>query len=269
MEILSYAFMQKALIVSVLASIAAGTIGTLVNVNRMSSLAGSIAHASFGGLGLAYILGLNPLVGATIFAVLASLVIGAISGRSAMKTETAMAAVWATGMAVGLVLIKISGTYAADLMSWLFGSILAVNTNDIIYAVLLNLLVISVITILYKEFLAVAYDHRFAMLQGVPVGLVRTIFLVLTALTAVLLMRITGLIMVIAMLSIPPAIAEMFTTSLRKMMVLASILSAVFSVGGLFLAYALDLPPGSVVILLAAACYAAALLVERLRSHWV
>ena len=118
MGLLSYTFMQNALLVSLLAAVAAGVMGTLITVNRMSALAGSIAHASFGGLGLAYALGFSPILGATGFAVVSSLGIAAVSARSSRRTGTAMAAVWATGMALGLVLIKLSGTYSADLMSW-------------------------------------------------------------------------------------------------------------------------------------------------------
>ena len=232
----------------------------------MSSLAGSIAHASFGGLGLAYLIGFNPLAGATGFAVASAIGITAVTSRRRIKTDTAMAAMWATGMAAGLVFIKLSGTYSADLMSWLFGSLLAVSVSDIAYAAALDVVILLVITGMYKEFLSVSYDQEFSLLQGVPTNLIRGLFLVLTALTAVLLMKITGLIMVIAMLSIPAAIAEMYTGSLWKMMILATILAAVFNLGGLFLAWILDLPPGAVIILLAALVYVACPSIERIRS---
>ncbi len=207
MELLSYGFMQKALAVSLLASLAAGIMGALIKVNRMSALAGSIAHASFGGLGLAYVAGFNPLLGAMGFAVISSLGISAITSRSRDESGTAMATVWATGMALGLILIKVSGTYAPDLMSWLFGSLLAVSGWDIGFAAVLDIILLVTVAGYYKEFLAVSYDEQFSRLQGIRVGLFRTAFLILTALTAVLLMRVTGLIMVIAMLAIPPAIA--------------------------------------------------------------
>ncbi|MBD3278999.1 MAG: iron chelate uptake ABC transporter family permease subunit [Candidatus Aegiribacteria sp.] len=265
-DILGYAFMQKALAVSILGSIACGIIGTLVTVNRMSALAGSIAHASFGGLGLAYVAGFNPLIGATGFALLSALGVAAVSSRSRRRTDTAMAAIWAVGMATGLVLVKLSGTYAANLMSWLFGSLLAVSDSDILFAVILNAILILAIVLFYKEFLAISYDREFSRLQGVPVNFFRGLFLVLTALTAVLLMRVTGLIMVIALLALPSAIAEMYTRSLWRMMVMASVLAAVFSTGGLFLAWWLDLPPGAVIILIASAAFGLALLIEKLRS---
>jgi zinc transport system permease protein len=265
-DALGYTFMQNAVIVSLLASIACGIIGTLVTVNRMSALAGSIAHASFGGLGLAYLAGFNPLIGATAFAVAGAAGIAAVSSRKRIRTDTAMAAMWAPGMAAGLVFIKLSGTYSADLMSWLFGSLLAVSASDITFAAVLDIVILLVITGLYKEFLAVSFDQEFSMLQGVHTHFIRGLFLILTALTAVLLMKITGLIMVIAMLSIPAAIAGMFTGSLWKMMILASILAAVFNLAGLTLAWILDLPPGAVIILLAAFAYAVSLIIERVRS---
>jgi zinc transport system permease protein len=266
---LGYTFMQHALAVSILASIACGIIGTLVTVNRMSALAGSIAHASFGGLGFAYLMGFNPLIGATCMAALSALGISAVSRGKRIRTDTAMAAIWATGMAAGLIFIRLSGTYSANLMSWLFGSLLAVSSSDILFAALLDIVILVMVTGLYKELLAVSYDSEFSLIQGVPVNLIRGIFLIMTALTAVLLMKITGLIMVIAMLSIPAAIAAMFTGSLWKMMVVASILAAVFNLGGLALAYLLNLPPGAVIILIAAMSYAVSLGIDRVRSRTV
>ncbi len=266
-DALGYTFMQNALIVSVLGSIACGIIGTLVTVNRMSAFAGSIAHASFGGLGLAYLAGFDPLLGATGVAVASAAGIAVISSRKRERTDTAMATMWATGMAAGLVFIKLSGTYSADLMSWLFGSLLAVSASDITFAIILDIVILLVITGLYKEFLSVSFDQEFSMLQGVPTSLIRGLFLILTALTAVLLMKITGLIMVIAMLSIPAAIALMFTGSLWKMMLLASILAALFNLAGLSLAWMLDLPPGAVIILIAAFAYVVSLIIERIRSE--
>ncbi len=268
-DALGYTFMQHAVIVSVLGSIACGIIGTLVTVNRMSALAGSIAHASFGGLGLAYLIGINPIAGATGFAAVSAIGIAAASSGRRIKPDTAMAAIWAGGMASGLIFIKLSGTYSADLMSWLFGSLLAVSSKDITYAIILNIVILIVITGLYKEFLAVSFDQEFSLLQGVRTHLIRGLFLLLTALTAVFLMKITGLIMVIAMLSIPAAIAEMYTGSLWKMMILASVLAAAFNLAGLSLAWMLDLPPGAVIILLAAAAYAVSLLISRMRTGTV
>jgi len=254
-EMFSYTFMQNAFVLIVLASVSCGVVGSLITVNRMSSFTGSIAHASFGGLGLAYLLGVHPMLGATVFAVGSALGIGALSDRSRLGSDTAMAALWATGMAAGLVFIKLSGTYTSDLMSWLFGSLMAVSKTDIYLTGVLGVLVTGSVFLLYKEFLGISYDLEFTRIQGVPVKFIRGLFLVMAALTTIVLMKVTGLIMVIAMLTIPAAIAEKFSSSLWKMMILASIFSLVFSVIGLFVSWWLDLPSGPVIILVSSVVF--------------
>lgn len=254
-EMLSYSFMQNAFILALLASVACGVVGSLVTVNRMSSFTGSIAHASFGGLGLAYLIGVHPMIGATVFALASALGIGVLSDRNKLGSDTAMAALWATGMAAGLVFIKLSGTYSSDLMSWLFGSLMAVSRLDLFMTAGLDVFVILSVILLYKEFLGISYDLEFTRIQGVSVWLIRGLFLVMAALTTIVLMKVTGLIMVIALLTIPAAIAEQFSSSLSKMMVLATIFSLIFSVAGLFLSWWLDLPSGPVIILVSSAAY--------------
>ena len=262
-EMFSYTFMQNAFLLVALASISCGVVGSLITVNRMSSFTGSIAHASFGGLGLAYLIGVHPMIGATVFAVGSALGIGALSERSKLGSDTAMAALWATGMAAGLVFIKLSGTYSSDLMSWLFGSLMAVSNTDILLTGALDVVVVSAVVLLYKEFLGISYDLEFTRIQGVPVWFVRGLFLVMAALTTIVLMKVTGLIMVIALLTIPPAIADRFSNSLQKMMILASLLSLLFSVTGLFLAWWLDLPAGPVIILVSSLIYFILIAVKR------
>ena len=259
-EMLSYSFMQNAFILAVLASVACGVVGSLVTVNRMSSFTGSIAHASFGGLGLAYLVGVHPMIGATVFALASALGIGAFSEKNKLGSDTAMAALWATGMAAGLVFIKLSGTYSSDLMSWLFGSLMAVSKLDLFMTAGLDVFIILSVILLYKEFLGISYDLEFTRIQGVSVWLIRGLFLVMAALTTIVLMKVTGLIMVIALLTIPAAIAEQFSSSLSKMMVLASIFSLIFSVAGLFLSWWLDLPSGPVIILVSSVAYFASLI---------
>ena len=254
-ELLDYGFMRNALLLSVFASVSCGVTGTLITVNRMSSFAGSIAHASFGGLGLAYLLGIDPMIGATVFALGSGLGTGYLSGGKKMGSNTAMAALWATGMAAGLVFIKLSGTYTADLMSWLFGSLMSVSSNDIFLTGALGVVSVSVVTVFYREFMGISYDLEFTRLQGVPVELVRGMFLVLSALTVIVLMKVAGLIMVIALLTLPATIAGYFSRSLRQMMLIAGMLSMVFSISGLFLSWKLDLPSGPVIILIAAVTY--------------
>lgn len=263
LELLDYGFMRNALLLSVLASISCGITGSLITVNRMSAFAGSIAHASFGGLGLAYLLGIDPMIGATVFAVGSSLGTGYLSGGRKMGSDTAMAALWATGMAAGLVFIKLSGTYSADLMSWLFGSLMSVSRVDMVLTGSLGGVSIILISLFYREFLGISYDLEFTRLQGVPVELVRAVFLVLAALTVIVLMKVAGLIMVIALLTLPATIAGYFSRSLRQMMFLSGLLSMTFSITGLLLSWRLDLPPGPVIILTAAVCYFAVAGIKR------
>lgn len=254
-DMLRYTFMQNALLLAVLASVSCGIVGSLITVNRMSSFAGSIAHASFGGLGLSYLIGVDPMIGATVFALGSSLGTGYLTGGGKMGSNTAMAALWATGMAAGLVFIKLSGTYSADLMSWLFGSLMSVSETDILLTGILGAVTVLAAALLYREFLGISYDMEFTRLQGVPVELVRGVFLVLAALTTIVLMKVTGLIMVIAMLTLPATIAGYFSRSLFRMMVFSTVLSLFFSVSGLVLSWWLDLPPGPVIILTAALVY--------------
>lgn len=254
-EMLDYGFMRNAFLLSMLASVCCGIVGTLITVNRMSSFTGSIAHASFGGLGLAYLIGIDPMIGATAFALGSGLGIGFLSGRRRMASSTAMAALWATGMAAGLVFIKLSGTYSSDLMSWLFGSLMSVSQADIVLTGILGLTALIAVSVFYREFLGISYDIEFTKLQGVPVEFVRSIFLVLAALSIIVLMKVSGLIMVIALLTLPATIAAYFSRSLKQMMVLSTALSMLFSLTGLALSWWVDLPPGPVIILIAAAAY--------------
>jgi zinc transport system permease protein len=266
-DLLGHAFMQHALAASVLSALACGVIGTLVVVNRMSTLTGSIAHASFGGLGLAFALGLPPMYGALAVSLASALGIGALTSGSRGETpDTAMAAFWATGMAAGLVLIRLSGTYAPDLMSWLFGSLLTVSRGDLFLAVLLDILILAVVCGLFKELAAVSYDAEFSTIRGVRTGLIRGVFLSLAAVTIVMLMKMTGLIMVMALMTIPAAVVRLFTCGLRRMMILASGLALVLNLTGLWLAVRLDLPPGAVIILLAGGLYFGTLALVRRRD---
>lgn len=254
-EILEYGFIRNALYFTLLSSISCGIVGTLITVNRMSSFTGSIAHASFGGLGLAYLLGIDPMIGATVFALGSGLGIGFLSGGRKMASNTAMAALWATGMASGLIFIKLSGAYSADLMSWLFGSLMSVSQGDIILTGALGVITVLSVSLLYREFMGISYDLEFTKLQGINTELIRALFLVMSSLTVIVLMKVAGLIMVIALISLPATIAGYFSRSLRQMMFIASLLSAVFSLTGIALSWWLDLPSGPVVILTAALTY--------------
>lgn len=250
-EALQFEFMRNALVAGVLVSISCGIIGSLVVVNRIVFISGGIAHAAYGGIGLALFSGFSPALGAAIFAVAVSLIMGAVSLRSKHRTDTVIGVLWAIGMALGIILIDLTPGYHVDLMSYLFGSILAVPKSDIWYMIPLDLVILSVILIFYKEFIAMSYDEEFAYVVGIPVNVLYFVLLCLTALSIVMIIRIVGLILVIALLTIPPYIAEKYTRSLGEMMVLSSILGVLFTLAGLCLSYSYNLTSGATIILVA------------------
>jgi len=244
-------FMQNALLAGVLVSVSCGIIGSLVVVNRIVFISGGIAHAAFGGIGLAFFLGFSPFLGAGLFALGISLIVGLASFKTRHRADTVIGVLWAVGMAVGVILIDMTPGYHADLMSYLFGSILTVPGSDIRMMILLDAAILLTVTVFYKEFIAMSYDEEFAFVVGVPVRALYFALLAMTALAVVMTIHVVGLILVIALLTIPAYIAERFTRSLGQMMALASILGVCFTLTGLCLSYAYDLTSGAAIILVA------------------
>ena len=258
-DILHFDFMRTALISGVLVSIACGIVGSLVTVNRLSALSGGIAHAAYGGLGLAVYLRWPPLLGAVLFSLASSGVMGYVSRRNKERSDTIIGVVWAAGMAFGILMIDLSKGYYVDMMSYLFGSILAVPWESVVFMAVLDIVIVLTVLALFKEFMGMSYDEEFSDISGVPVELLYYILLLLIALSVVLMIRVVGLILVIALFTIPASIAEMFTKNLKRIMVIASGLGVVFTLSGLMLSYYLDLTSGATIILVAIATYATAM----------
>ena len=255
LELLQFEFMRNALMAGLLISIACGIIGSLIVVNRMVFISGSIAHASYGGIGIAIFFGFSPLLGAAGFAVAAALIMGMLSMGKKYRSDTVIGAVWAVGMATGIIMIDLTPGYHTDLMSYLFGSILSVPIPDLLLMLALDLIVIVSVSIMYRPLLSLSYDDEFAMLRGVPVRALYYFLLVLTALTIVMTIRIVGLILVIALLTIPTYLAEKRAHSLPMMMVWSGVLSVLFVISGLWLSYRLNLTSGATIILVAAVVF--------------
>jgi zinc transport system permease protein len=251
-EALSFAFVQHALIAGILVSFAAGIIGSLVVVNRMVFLAGGMAHASYGGIGLAVYFGLPIFLGASLFAVAAALLIAYLTLHDRHRIDTFIGLIWAVGMAIGIILIDLTPGYNVDLMSYLFGSILAVSRGDLWFMGGLLVVILGVVTFWYRDILAVSYDSEYASLRGVNVGFFYSLILVLSALTVVIAIKVVGLILVIAMLTIPVYIAERLSRSLWGMMMLSGIIATLFTLGGLWLSYSYDLTSGASIIMVSA-----------------
>lgn len=263
MEILHFEFMRNALLVGLLVSIACGVIGTYVVVKRIVFISGGISHTAYGGIGLGYYLGFNPMLGATIFTVVSALGMGLVQQHSRQRDDTIIGVMWAVGMALGIVFVKLSPGYAADLMSYLFGSILTVPVRDIGYIFLLDLLIIGIVYWYFDEFKAVAFDEEFARVSGLKTEFYNLLLLFLVALTVVVMIRAVGIILVIALLTIPPAIAGEFSHGLKGMMMLSVLLGIIFTSAGLYLSYLFDLPSGATIILVAAVGYILALLCKK------
>jgi zinc transport system permease protein len=266
-EALELEFMRNALAAGILVSVVCGVIGTLVVVNRIVFLAGGIAHAAYGGIGLAFFMGWPYSVGTTGVSLLAAGIMAAVTLKAKHRADAMVGVIWAVGMAAGVILLDLTPGYHVDLMSYLFGSILAVPAEDLWQMVVVGAAVILVVAWHYNDFLAMSYDDEFARLRNVPVALLYCLLLGMIALTVVMIIRVVGLILVIALLTIPPFIAEKFTASLRAMMALSAVLSCIFTVTGLWLSYWWNLTSGATIIMVAAAGFFAALLWDRLRPR--
>ncbi len=252
LEVLSFQFMQNAIIAGLLVSVASGIIGSLIVVNRMVFLAGGIAHTSYGGIGLAVYFGLPIFLGASLFAVSAALIMAYLTINQRHRLDTFIGLMWAVGMAIGVILIDLTPGYNVDLMSYLFGSILAVSSNDLYFMSILLVIIVFIMTFWYRDILAVSYDTEYAALRGINVKLFYTIILVLSALTVVVAIKVVGLILVIALLTIPIYISERLSGSLFSMMIISGILSSIFTLAGLWLSYSYDLTSGASIIMVSA-----------------
>ena len=267
-----YPFLRYALLAGLLASVACGTVGSFVVTRRITSIAGSLAHVALGGIGAAYYLRtvrgwawLDPLHGAVAAALLGAVIIGAVRARGTDREDTVISALWAVGMAIGVLFLFHTPGYKADLMSYLFGNIVLTNPDTLRLLLILDAVILATIIMFYHQLLAVCFDEEFAALRGVDVPLTYTFLLVLTALTIVTLIYVVGVVMVIALLTLPVSVAGLVAKRLWQMMVLATLLSALLTTSGLWVGYQLDLPVGATTILLAALVYVVAHAAVRLR----
>ncbi|MCD4767475.1 MAG: metal ABC transporter permease [Methanosarcinales archaeon] len=266
MELLQYEFIRNAIMAGILASISCGIIGVYVVVKRIVFISGGIAHASFGGIGLGYYLGINPILGVLPFSIASALSMGWVSKRSRLPEDTAIGILWAMGMSIGIILVSLTPGYAPDLMTYLFGNILTVPFSDIVLMLVLDAIIILVVYSFYKEFLALCFDEEFATVRGVHAERLYLILLCLIALTIVVLIRVVGIILVIALLTIPAAMSRQFTSNLKKMMLLSIIFGAVFSSGGIWLSYLFDVPSGATIVLVMSVVYLLYSLVKGISS---
>lgn len=255
LEALSLPFMQHALWAALLAAVCCGIVGTLVVANRMVFLAGGAAHAAYGGVGLAYFLALPVLPVAVAFTVGAALVMATVTLRHAEDTDTVIGVLWASGMALGIILLDLCPGYKADLMSYLFGSIITVPVSDLFALFVLDGALAAFAARYYNSLVAMAFDREFAAVRGAPVTLLHYLLTALAAVAVVLLVRVVGLILVIALLTVAPSLAMRRCASLGRSMLWATVLNMAFCLVGLWLAYRYDLTSGAAIIAVAATVF--------------
>jgi len=265
-EVLQYQFMQNALLAGLLASVACGIVGVYVVVKRVVFISGGIAHSSFGGIGLGYYLGIHPVLGAMFFAVAGALSMGLVSRRTRLPEDTVIGILWAMGMALGIIFIGLSPGYAPDLFSYLFGNILTVPAFDLTLMIVLDGIIILLVSLFYKEFLFISFDEEFSKVSGIATERLYLLLLGLIALTVVVLIRVVGIILVIALLTIPAAMARQFTYKIRHMMLLAILFGTIFTFSGLWLSYLLDLASGATIILVSGVALFISFGINRLRG---
>ncbi|HOI48897.1 MAG TPA: metal ABC transporter permease [Prolixibacteraceae bacterium] len=247
-ELLGYDFFQKALLAAVFASISCGIAGTYIVSRRIVFISGGITHSSFGGIGLAFLLGFNPLVGAVLFAVLSALGIQFFTSQAGIREDSSIAIWWSLGMALGVIFVFMTPGYTPNLMSYLFGNILTVSRGELWAMLLLNLLLLAIFYFFFRKILYIAFDEEFARAAGIRVNFFNYLMITLIALTVVLNIRVVGIILILSLLTIPQATANLFTRDFRKLMLLSVFFAFAGTLSGLFVSYFLNIPSGATII---------------------
>ncbi len=266
-SILTYGFMQNALIAALIASLICGIIGTIIVEKQLVSMSGGIAHASFGGIGLGYFLGIEPILGGLLVATGASLAVGQIQRRTRTKADTIVSMFWSAGMAMGILFIALTPGYPPDMTSYLFGDILTVNDTYLGIMVVLALLMCAIVGLFYSYFKLYLFDEEYAKILGIKVVVLETMLYVMIAFSIVVLIKVVGIILALALLTIPAATAKLFTYTLSKIMFLATAFGVLYSLSGLTISYYLNIPSGASIILVSITFYAILSGVKKIRTY--
>lgn len=249
-EAFSYDFFQNAFWAAILASLTCGIIGTYVVARRLVFISGGITHASFGGLGIAYFLGINPIVGAAVFSILSALGIEVLSKKTEIREDSVIAMLWSFGMAIGIIFIYITPGYAPNLANYLFGSILTVSNIDLKLLLLLTLISSVFFFLFYKPILFISFDEEYAITRKIPVRFFNMVLLSLISLTIVFNIRVTGVILVLSLLTIPQNIANLFTNNYGKLIFASIFISLIGTISGLIASYIWNIPSGALIVFL-------------------
>ena len=260
--ILKYNCLQNAIMAAVLASIACGVIGVYIMEKKLVMMSGGIAHTAFGGIGLGYFLKVEPIFTALGVSVIAALAVAALKRKAMTDSDLLIGMFWSLGMALGVVFIAMTPGYPPDIASVLFGNILAVSRSDLRLILGLDILVLATVYAFFQAFKAYIFDEEFASVAGVPVRALEYLMYVLVAVTVVVMIRVVGIILVIALLTAPPAIAKQFTYDMKKIMALSVLLGIGFCFAGLWVSYTVRLASGASIVMVAVGAYALVSLVR-------
>lgn len=253
--ILNYTFLQNALIASILASIVCGIIGEIIVEKKLVMMSGGIAHTAYGGVGLGYLLGFEPIIGAIIFSILAAIGIGIVKKKNVANSDIIIALFWSLGMALGIIFIGLIPGYPPDINSYLFGNILSVTKSDLLIMVIMTIIVVLSTIIFFNHWKVYLFDEEFAKILGLKTNLFNYVLLILIALTIVVLIRVAGIILVIALLTAPAAISALFSKRFSSRIILSIIIGIVFTFCGIWISYQLDISSGATIILLLTVIY--------------
>lgn len=247
-ELFHYDFFLKAFLSAIFASISCGIIGGYIVSRRIVFISGGITHASFGGIGLAFFLGFNPLLGAVLFAIASALGIQFFTKVAKIREDSSIAMWWSLGMALGIIFVELTPGYTPNLMSYLFGNILTVTNSELWWMFALIIVIIGFFVLFFHKILYIAFDEEFARTAGLPVALFNYLTIILIALTVVLNIRVVGIILILSLLTIPQASANLFTNDFKRLLILSSIFAFIGTITGLFISYFLDIPSGAAII---------------------
>lgn len=259
----SYNFMENALMAAILSSVVCGIIGTIIVEKKLVSMSGGIAHVSFGGIGLGYLLGIEPIIGGLVFSVFASIGISTINRKTNTNSDALIGMFWSVGMALGILFIALTPGYPPDMTSYLFGDILTVSSVYIKIMIILSLIILISIVSIFNYWKAYLFDEEFVQVLGINTIFLECFLFVLIALSIVVLIKVVGIILSIALLTIPPAIAKLFTYNIKNIMLLSTLLGIVFNVFGLVISYQYNIPSGATIILLSVIGYFVAIVVSK------
>ena len=266
MEILSYSFFQNALLGVLFVSIAAGIIGTYVVSRRMVFITGGITHACFGGLGLGFFLGINPIAMAAVFAIAAATGVEWMSTRQNVRQDSAIGVIWALGMALGTLFIFLSPGYVPELTSFLFGNVLTITSTDIILFATYLVVLLVFFAVFYPQILLCAFDPDFAATRRLRVSAINLAMTIMIAICIVLTIRLIGIMLLMSLLTMPQMIAEMFTNRFHHMMSISSLVSIACSVLGIFCSYWIAVPASATIVLTLVAAYAVARIIRIIKA---